>query len=68
MAKLANLLDFDKRTTTVKTEIVAGIVTFLAMAYILTLNPLLLLNISDKTPEYAHLYSSVFVATALGGF
>ena len=68
MANLANLLDFDKRTTTVKTEIVAGIVTFLAMAYILTLNPLLLLNISDKTPEYAHLYSSVFVATALGGF
>ena len=55
MAKLAKLLDFDKKTTTVKTEIVAGIVTFLAMAYILTLNPLLLLNISDKTPEYAYL-------------
>ena len=68
MNKFAKLVGFDKTKTTVKTEIMSGIVTFLAMAYILTLNPLLLLNISDKTPEYAHLYSSVFVATALGGF
>ena len=67
MSKLAKLVGFDKQKTTVKTEILSGIVTFLAMAYILTLNPLLMLNMFAG-PEYAHLYSSVFVATALGGF
>lgn len=68
MTGFARLVGFDKKTTTVRTEIIAGIVTFLAMAYILTLNPLLMLNISDKNKEFEHLYSSVFVATALGGF
>ena len=67
MSKLAKLVGFDKEKTTVKTEILSGIVTFLAMAYILTLTPLLMLNMFAG-PEYAHLYSSVFVATALGGF
>ena len=68
MIGFAKLVGFDKKNTTARTEILAGIVTFLAMAYILTLNPLLMLNISDATQEYAHLYPSVFVATALGGF
>lgn len=68
MNKLAKLVGYDKsKQTSVKTEITAGIVTFLAMAYILTLNPLLMLNLFNGT-AYAHLYSSVFVATALGGF
>lgn len=67
MNKFAKLVGFDKEKTTVKTEILSGIVTFLAMAYILTLNPLLMLNLFVG-PEYAHLYSSVFVATALGAF
>ncbi len=67
MNKFAKLVGFDKKQSSVKTEIVSGIVTFLAMAYILTLNPLLLLNLFVG-PQYAHLYSSVFVATALGGF
>ncbi len=63
MSKLAKLVGFDKQKTTVKTEILSGIVTFLAMAYILMLNPDLML-----TEEYSHLRSSVFIATALGGF
>lgn len=67
MKGFAKLVGFDKKQATVKTEIIAGIVTFLAMAYILTLNPALMLNL-DKGDEYRHLYSSVFVATALGGF
>lgn len=67
MSNFAKLVGFDKNKTTVKTEIVSGIVTFLAMAYILTLNPLLMLNMFAGD-QYAHLYSSVFVATALGGF
>ena len=67
MKGFAKLVGFDKKRSTVKTEIVAGLVTFLAMAYILTLNPLLMLNMFNGT-EHAHLYSSVFVATALGAF
>ncbi len=67
MNKFARLFGFDKKQTTVRTEIISGVVTFLAMAYILTLNPLLMLNLFNSD-AYAHLYSSVFVATALGGF
>ena len=48
MSKFGKLVGFDKKITTVKTEIVAGIVTFLAMAYILTLNPLLMLNLFNS--------------------
>ena len=46
-----------------KIEIVAGIVTFLSMSYILTLNPSLITgDWSQATP----LWASVFIATALG--
>ena len=68
MNKFAKLVGYDKnKQTSVKTEITAGIVTFLAMAYILTLNPLLMLDMFGSNP-YPHLYSSVFIATALGAF
>jgi xanthine/uracil/vitamin C permease (AzgA family) len=43
--------------TTVKTEIIAGLTTFLTMAYILAVNPNILGAVMDK--------SGVFVATAL---
>lgn len=68
MNKFAKLVGYDKnKQTSVKTEIVSGIVTFLAMVYILTLNPKLMLDMYDTNP-YPHLYSSVFIATALGAF
>ena len=69
MNKFLAFLGFDpeKKKTTVRTEIIAGIVTFLAMAYILTLNPMLMLNLF-KDPTYGYLYPSVFVATAIGAF
>ena len=51
------------KQTTVKTEIIAGIVTFLAMAYILTVNPAQILVDKDNLGVY---WSSVFMATALG--
>jgi len=54
-----------KADTSVKTEILAGIVTFLAMAYILVLNPQLILSDFSNTHP---LRSSVFIATALGAF
>ena len=63
MNKFKKLLGFDpvEKQTSVKTEIVAGIVTFLAMAYILTVNPAQILVGADKA-----YWPSVFIATALG--
>ena len=63
MKKFLRLLGFDaeEKQTTVKTEIVAGIVTFLAMAYILTVNPAQILVGADQA-----YWPSVFIATALG--
>ncbi len=42
MNKLKTLLGFDPKTTTVKTELVAGMTTFLTMCYILAVNPTIL--------------------------
>ncbi|MBO5939318.1 MAG: NCS2 family permease [Clostridia bacterium] len=63
MKKFAKLLGFDpiEKQTSVKTEIIAGIVTFLAMAYILTVNPAQILVGADQA-----YWPSVFIATALG--
>ena len=63
MNKFAKLLGYDpvEKQTSVKTEIIAGIVTFLAMAYILTVNPNQIFG-STANPYW----SSAFIATALG--
>ena len=53
-----------RENTTVKIEIFAGIATFLAMAYILTVNPNNILWGGTADPRFA----SVFIATALGAF
>ena len=62
MQKFAKLLGYDpvEKQTSVKTELVAGVVTFLAMAYILTVNPNQIFG--DGSPYWA----SAFIATALG--
>ena len=63
MNKFAKLLGFDPvaKKTSVRTELVAGVVTFLAMAYILTVNPNQIFG-STASPYWA----SSFIATALG--
>ncbi len=53
-----------ERKSSVRTEIVAGLTTFLAMAYILTVNPNNILWGGTADPRF----SSVFIATALGAF
>ncbi len=55
---LEKLFKLNAKNTTVKTEIIAGITTFLAMAYILGVNP----SILGETGMDKH---SVFMATAL---
>ena len=70
MNKFHKAVGFDPAKHSVRTEIISGIVTFLAMAYILTLNPLLMLDQFNPISvlKYGHLYPSVFIATALGAF
>ena len=42
MKKFLNLLGFDKAKHNVRTELMAGLTTFLTMSYILAVNPLIL--------------------------
>lgn len=56
---LCKLFGFDPKKNSVRTEIVAGITTFLTMAYILAVNPGIFSNIKEM-PN-----GSVFTATAL---
>ena len=62
MNKFLSLLGFDaeKKQTSIRTELVAGVVTFLSMAYILTVNPNQIFGAGS--PYWA----SAFMATALG--
>lgn len=54
---LEKVFHLKERGTTVKTEVIAGLTTFLAMAYILAVNPNILGTVMDR--------NGVFVATAL---
>ena len=58
--KLDNFWGITARGSSFKTEIVAGIVTFLAMAYILVVNP------NQIVGWGSNYWASVFIATALG--
>ena len=61
MNKFLKLVGYDEsKETSVRTELIAGVVTFLAMAYILTVNPNQI--VGPDSPYWA----SVFIATALG--
>ena len=62
--KIDRFFEVTKRNSTIKTEIYAGITTFLSMAYILVVNPLNILPTGIGDPRF----SSVFIATAIGSF
>ncbi len=61
MNTLQKLFGFDPKTTTVRTEILAGITTFLTMSYILAVNPGMFSLLEGMTA------GAVFTATALRG-
>src|SRR5574344_1950385 len=62
MNKLKKIFKLKENNTTVKTEIFAGLATFLAMAYILVVNPNNLLSSGTLDSRWP----SVFLATAIG--
>ncbi len=57
---LERIFKLKENNTTVKTEIVAGITTFMTMAYIVALNPNLLTNFTQGA-----LWNGVFLATCI---
>jgi len=60
--KLDNFFEISKRGSSIGVEIFAGLATFLAMAYILTVNPTTI--VGADSPKWA----SVFIATVFGAF
>jgi len=54
--------------TTVRTEIVAGITTFMTMAYIIALNPNLLTNFDTGSALWNGVFLATCIASALGMF
>ena len=58
---LEKLFGFDPKKHNIKTEVMAGITTFLTMAYILAVNPSIFSNLADKGMDT----NAVFTATAL---
>ena len=62
--KIARYFEFDKYRTNFRTEILAGVTTFMTMAYILVVNPLIL---SDAIfiSEPKDLFTELVVATAV---
>ena len=64
VSKLDSFFGVSERKSNVKIEILAGVTTFLTMAYILIVNPNNILWGGTSDPRFA----SVFIATALGAF
>jgi len=61
---LEKLFKLKENGTTVKTEILAGLTTFMTMAYIIALNPNILTNYDIGSP----LWNGVFLATCIASF
>ena len=63
--------ELQKNGTNVRTEVLAGITTFIAIAYILILNPQILSDpfvILGDTAMAAKVSNGVFIGTCLGAF
>ena len=61
---LEKVFKLSENNTSVKTEVVAGLTTFMTMAYIIALNPNLLTNFDTGST----LWNGVFMATCLASF
>ena len=60
---LEKLFDLRGHGTTVKTEVIAGITTFLTMAYIAFVNPTIL---SDAGMDFGAVFVATCIAAAIG--
>ena len=62
--KLNNFFQIKEKNSSIKIEVLAGLTTFLSMAYILTVNPNNILWNGPADPNFG----GVFIATCLGSF
>ena len=57
-----------ENNTDVRTEVIAGLTTFLAMSYILAVNPMILAGPFEGTPDFAKYFSGIFIGTCMVAF
>ena len=62
---LNKLFGFDKVETTVKTELLAGLATFLTMAYIIVVNPAIL-STEGTGMEFGAVFTATIIAAVVG--
>ena len=60
------LLGFDPAKNNLKTEIMAGITTFLTMAYILAVNPNIFSNLASQGMDTNAVFTSTALAAIVG--
>ena len=65
---MEKLFKLKQNGTTVKTEIVAGLTTFMTMAYIIALNPNLLTNFDVGSSLWNAVFLATCIASAIGMF
>lgn len=63
---LEKLFKLKENGTTVKTEVLAGLTTFMTMAYIIALNPNLLTNFDGGSPLWNGVFMATCIASAAG--
>ena len=63
MESLSRYFDLKRHNTDIKTEVVAGLTTFLAMAYITVVNPAIL---SDAGMDFGAVFVATCIAAAFG--
>ena len=65
---MEKLFKLKENGTTVRTELVAGLTTFMTMAYIIALNPTLLTNFDVGSPLWNGVFLATCIASAIGMF
>ena len=65
---LEKIFKLKENKTTVRTELVAGLTTFMTMAYIIALNPNLLTNFDTGSPLWNGVFMATCIASAVGMF
>ena len=65
---MEKIFQLKKNGTNVRTEIVAGLTTFMTMAYIIALNPNLLTNFDVGSPLWNGVFLATCIASAVGTF
>ena len=65
---MEKLFKLKENGTTVRTEIIAGLTTFMTMAYIIALNPNLLTNFDTGSALWNGVFMATCIASAIGTF